>query len=250
VDLPLDKVRSGGLCRFGPAAEDLPKVVVWGDSHALALLPAYEDLAWSRQVQLFVAATSACAPLLGVVNAARIESSQTDCLRFNEAVTQAIDRLSPQLVVLNAFWGFNRDLVPSDPGIRVTGGSTLRWSLENTLRSIAADDRSVCVVSDVPTLKYGVPYAMAMARRRKITEDFIGISRAAATEQDDVIDGDLRELEERGMLTNVDLKDALCRSDACVFQSEGVPLYRDTNHLTVAGAKFVSHVVEPCFERL
>ena len=250
VSQPLDKVRSGELCRFGPSAGDLPKVIVWGDSHALALLPAYERLAWSRQVQLFVAATSACAPLLEVVNALRISSRQASCLRFNAAVTEAIGRLKPQLVILNAYWTINNDLVPSDNRTLPTGESPFRWGLDHTLRNIAADGRSVCVVADVPTLDYVVPYALAMARRREIAEDFIGISRAAATQQDDLIYGELSALQASGSITIVDPKDALCRTDTCVFQAGGVPFYRDSNHLSVAGAEFVSHVVEGCFERL
>jgi hypothetical protein len=39
------------------------------------------------------------------------------------------------------------------------------------LRRIAADDRSICFVADVPTLDYVVPHALAMARRREISED-------------------------------------------------------------------------------
>ena len=169
---------------------------------------------------MYAAAASACAPLLDVVNARRLASSQVSCLQFNEAVAEAIERLDPRLIILNAYWAFNSDLMPIEDRVPPRGEPALRWGLEQTIRRINNGERSICVVADVPTLQYVVPQALAMALRREIPADFIGISREAATQQSSRVDEDLNVLAARGLLTVADPKVVLCGTDRCEFEYE------------------------------
>jgi peptidoglycan/LPS O-acetylase OafA/YrhL len=229
----LDKIAAGELCSFGPQDNDSARVLVWGDSHTEALLPAYEQLAISHHLRLYYAVRSSCRPLLDLTSGTTDDPARARCAQFNSAVAQAVLRLDPRLLILNAHW--------------VDTDADFSRGLRATLRATAARDRAVCVVLDVPTFKYDVPTALGVARRRGISEDFLKLTRAEALQQYRGPENDIRALERQGVLHFVDPKDLLCGRDSCKFESGGNLLYWDTNHLSWAGAQFVAPVIDGCF---
>jgi hypothetical protein len=58
---------------------------------------------------------------------------------------------------------------------------------------------------------------------------------------------EIRALERGGVLRSVDPKDLLCSADSCIFESGGSLLYWDRDHLSWAGAQFVSSAIDGCF---
>jgi hypothetical protein len=223
--------------------------VVWGDSHAVALLPAYQKLAVSHHLRLYFAVRSACKPLLGVTNSAQSGRAQRLCANFNEAVTQAVRRLNPYLLILNAHWSdADADVVSqlnaADASLQK---SPLEHGLRDTLRATDATSRKVCVVLDVPTFRYDLPTALGVARKRGIAEDFLKVTRTQALAQNLGAEREIRALERGGLLRSVDPKDLLCSAGSCIFESGGSLLYWDRDHLSRAGAQFVSSAIDGCF---
>jgi len=184
VNRPVEKIAAADLCSYGPQTDTAPKVLVWGDSHAMALLPAYEQWANARQLRIYFAVKPACKPLIGVTNSADTIERQAGCIRFNAAVLLAIEKLSPKLVILNAHWSGVDDLILSDDIPASTPGkSNFRRSLEYTLQGLHTGVRTVCAVLDVPIFPYSVPYAVGMARQRGGSEEFLTVRRAQAEAQ-------------------------------------------------------------------
>jgi hypothetical protein len=248
VHLPPARISAGHLCSYGAADVQAMPVLVWGDSHAMALLPAWAQLADRHHLRLYFAASSGCRPLLGFSSSAQRLTGQTRCLEFNDAVAQAVQRLNPRIVILNAHWiDTDSDLIPHGDSRVVPGVSSFRLGLQRTLQTIAAPARSVCVVLDVPTFRYFVPYAVGMARRRGIGYDFLRMSRTEAFEQLQEPENVIRDLARRGEIRSVDPKDVLCRTGTCVFEKDGSLLYGDRDHLSRVGAQFVSSTIDGCF---
>jgi len=247
MNLPLGQIAAGGLCSFGAADTKAPRALVWGDSHAMALFPAYEKLALSHHLRLYFAANASCRPLLGLRNRSQDEATRNRCVQFNAAVAQAVRHLDPQLLILNAHWiDADADLVPEFVS-GVPTESNFQRGLLATLRETESSRRFVCVVMDVPTLEYDLPYALGVARKRGMPHDFLKLSRHQALEQFRGPEGDIRALEQRGLLKFVDPKKALCRTDSCDIESDGKPLYGDRDHLSWAGAQLVSGEINGCF---
>jgi peptidoglycan/LPS O-acetylase OafA/YrhL len=243
-------VAVGRLCRYGPdTAEDGGSVLLWGDSHAMRLVSPFEAEARVHHLRLYAAGMGGCRPLLGVASRTVSEPDRAACAEFNEAVVRAIASLNPRLIVLSGHWIDPEHDLLLRPGFQVASGqSKLARALENTLPRIRSADRAICVVQDVPTFKYDVPYALAMARRRGIDTDFLGVTRDDALAQYRDADAAFRELERSGVLRIADPKDALCRSGSCAFQAQGRPLYSDSNHLSIAGVEFVASSLARCFD--
>jgi peptidoglycan/LPS O-acetylase OafA/YrhL len=249
ADRSLSTIAAGVLCRYGPS-DASADVVVWGDSHAIALLPAYERIASAHGVRVHLAVTSSCRPLLGVISETAAPDRSQRCAEFNEAAIGAIDAIDPILVILNAYWTYpDLALAATADGELAEGSPLFQRGFERTLRAIDEHRRKICVVGGVPTLEYLMPYAYAMARRRGIDPEFIALRASEAKAQHSELDRHFSELRRRHAFTLVDPKATLCTSGTCaIVSADGRSLYRDTNHLSVTGAHLVGRALEGCFD--
>jgi hypothetical protein len=249
VNISFDQIASGRLCSVGSQDDDAIRGVVWGDSHAMALLPAYEQLATLHHMRLYFAVRTSCRPLVGTTKGAWSEAWNSKCGDFNAAAAQAVRRLDPRLLILNAHWiDVDADLVVQSSEEVDPEDSNFKRGLLETLRAAGSINRSVCIVMDVPEYKYDLPKALGVARKRGIAEDFLKLTRAEALEQFSGPERDIRALaQQHRMLRYVDPKDLLCRGDSCIFESAGQLLYGDPDHLSWVGARYVASALEGCF---
>jgi peptidoglycan/LPS O-acetylase OafA/YrhL len=247
--LSLDQVASGRLCSVGPQDKDAIPGLVWGDSHAMVLLPAYEQLARLHHLRLFLAVRFSCRPLVGANNKQWNESGRKYCADFNAAVVQGVRQLNPRLVILNAHWiDADADIIPEPSTDADPDDSNFKRGLRETLRETGSSNRSICIVLDVPEFKYDLPIALGVARKRGIAEDFLKLTRAEAQEHFGGPERDIRALaQQQPMVQYVDPKDLLCRGDSCIFESGGQLLYGDPDHLSRAGAQFIASSLDGCF---
>jgi hypothetical protein len=243
-------VANAWLCSFGPVSGAKADVLVWGDSHAVVLLPAYEAIATARNVRIHAAVHSGCQPLLP--NPITYHKPvQPVCGDFNAAVVDALDKIDPALVILNAFWKY--------PGAATHGASDdaaegnaqpFDSAFDATLRAIGTR-RKVCVIGDVPRLKYRMPDAYSMARKRGMDPGFIALPSEDADRQLTPVSDYFERLRQRRAFVFVDLKMALCNGTTCALLGpDGRSLYRDDNHLSSAGAELLRPSLEQCFDAI
>ena len=238
-NVSLDQVSAGRVCSFGPD-DTSRKVLLWGDSHALALMPAVIALARAHVMRAYFVAKYNCLPLFAPPSPTRIDAA-TDrykCAAFNSAVVEAIARLRPELIILDGAWAA-AEPPPHVPNIAA--------GMEQTVSRVGDHSRSICIVFAVPKLKYAVSHALLMARRRHIPDDFLRLSRADALTQHEDMEHDVRAIAQGSKLMVVDPKDALCPADSCLYKAGDRSLYFDDSHLSVYGALFVARTLEPCF---
>jgi peptidoglycan/LPS O-acetylase OafA/YrhL len=245
MSLPLARVAAGELCRIGPARTGPRKVVLWGDSHALALLPAFEWLAQANDAQLYFAGRTGCRPLLSVADGRRGSPKQEDCVAFNNAMAAAVQKIHPEVTILTAFWDLEIAQAPEDASASALTKEG-QWNWNPTLGQLRADGSAVCVVLDVPYLSYSMPYAVAMARRRGLDTSFMYVNRADVLARYARVEASVRALESAPAVRVVDPKDALCPGESCEVEADGRSLYRDSNHLSKVGAMYVRNSLAPC----
>jgi peptidoglycan/LPS O-acetylase OafA/YrhL len=226
-------VAEGRLCHY-PALNATRRVVVWGDSHSLALLPAYEVLARERHVEIFMAGHSSCRPLLGLQSPLDLQGR---CASFNAAMIEAVEHLDPQVVVLNAFWIYPEFMQDSAARRSRAAQAEFARAVAATLAPLERAGRKVCVVLDAPSRPYPVPYALATAQRRGLAPDFLELSRAAGYAQQQPVDDVFHALAQDSRVRLVDPKDLFCDARQCALQAaDGRPLYNDADHLSRTAA--------------
>ncbi len=240
----LAQVAAGQICEFGEHSPQAARVLLWGDSHALALLPAFRDLARERHLRLYFAATAACWPLLGVTSSARTSSANSQCAAFNTAVLEAARVLQPATLILSARWN-DSQLRPAAGLPRELQEPLFSAALRHTLQRLP-EVAVACVVFDVPQLKYAATPTMAIARLRHIGDEFIATTRAAAESDVGDMESQVRALAQQGALRFADPKTVLCPGASCLYQSGGQPLYFDDHHLSPAGARYVVPELSAC----
>jgi hypothetical protein len=247
MSLPLTRVAAGDLCRIGPEHTGARKVVLWGDSHARVLLPAFEWLAQSNDVQIYFAGRPSCKPLLRVADGLGGTTKQEDCAAFNNAMAAAVQRIHPEITILAAFWDLESARVAEDPSAAALRRER-EWNWNTTIDPLRAVGSIVCVVLDVPYLPYPMPYALAMARRRGLDTSFIYVNRSEVVARYKGVEASVRALESVNALRVVDPKDALCPGVRCEIESDGRSLYRDSNHLSRVGAMHIGNSLAPCLQ--
>jgi peptidoglycan/LPS O-acetylase OafA/YrhL len=219
------------FCRLGHP-EVLPTVLLWGDSHMLAWAPAL-DLALNQQhIGAVFANSSACPPLFGIDR-----NNKPNCQAQNLAVKNyLLANPNIKIVVIAALWTtyFREDapLTTALGGLTGSGSTVARHALLSTLQWLEDNGKQVVLIGPVPIYDRSVPLALALEITRG--KQFNRSTADAAQKNNAEFFSAVATLKSSEVLM-LDPIPWLC-PDACMVLKDGIPLYRDSNHLSVAGA--------------
>lgn len=221
-------------------------MLLWGDSHAGALLPGLHLVLRERGLGGVATVTTGCAPLPGFRR--QQHGDDLDCSERNAAVLDWLDAHpeAARTVILHARWTSNftqtnglADAKPRDPLVNVETGlpvaredapQVLEAALAALIDRLTASGRRVVLIGGVPQMHVDVPRAylagsmggFAPVGGRPVSE----VARREALSL-----GILGRMAEREGVTLVDPVALIC-ADSCPIADDGHLLYRDTNHLT------------------
>jgi peptidoglycan/LPS O-acetylase OafA/YrhL len=234
IDLTVEDIQRENLVQIGAREQGAPvRVVVWGDSFAMAAAPAFDSLLKERGISGRAVAHSSTAPLLGFFKKKKFGLNE-DAWQFNEAVLAFIEAHSPSDVFLVAQWkSYEGD---SDGPNSISLDSALR----GTVQRLKSAGTRPWVLLQVPAQSFDVPRALARAAllgedigalctKREAWNGLSGegnaIFRAIEAEGGRVVDPRPRFLDPAGR--------------CFVAAKGGHPLYRDSGHLTTKGAELM-----------
>jgi peptidoglycan/LPS O-acetylase OafA/YrhL len=217
-------------CELGISSAT-PSLLLWGDSHALAWAPAVDASLQSANKRALFAPSSACPPMLGISN-----EIKSDCRQQNDVVKNYL-LAHPEIttVVLAGFWSdyFNGNL-PLSVTTGAKGTAAASKGLTDTLQWLRDNDRQVILIGPVPVYDKSVPLALALgaATNRNLLQSTELGQRARNFPFYKVVSA----VQSSHSFRFIDPIEWMC-SGECVTMRAGVPLYRDANHLSLAGAQ-------------
>lgn len=222
-------------CTTGRAGT-APTVLLWGDSHMVAWAPAFDELLARRGESALLVPTLACPPLLGADNAIK-----ANCAARNEQIKNHL-LANPDIrtVVLSAFWSTyfrpGGPLSSRSDGTRAEGVAAASETLAATIQWLRDHQRQALLMGPVPVHDESVPLGLAMAAlgRQPFTLRTADDQRRRHAAFYEVAER-ARRVSGPGDFRFIDPVRWLCR-DTCRVTSDGVSLYRDGHHLSVAGA--------------
>lgn len=233
------------LCTIGVPGRD--DVLLWGDSHAGAVLPGVDAALRAAGLGGRAAVATACPPLLGV---RRRSDGRADCAQINEGVIAMLGRSDRfPTVILAGRWplsvegtrpageegaGVALDDV-SRAGARRTGNAAVfAAGIERTLAALRASGRKTIILGATPEIGWSVPHRMALARIHgsALPEAPSPGAVAARHARAEAI---LRTAAAQASAIYLDLTPLLCRP-RCAVAVGGIPLYADDDHLSRSGA--------------
>ena len=227
-----------------------PEILVWGDSHAMHLVPGVVATAGERGV--LQATRSACAPLVGLsfynYPKKTLEWGES-CLRFNDQVLQKLKETpSIRLVILSGAFGgvgdvTNVGLERGEDGrivpATLSPDLTVRHMAE-TVDKIRALGRRVILISSPPRSDYNIGSCLERQLTHKLSfgpnkECRVPMTPSRALPPE--TDGLYLRFPQEAKLDVIHLADGLCDKDSCKIQLNGKWIYRDVGHLAYEGSE-------------
>ena len=231
-----EKIEKGMLCKFGhsPARKS---VLLWGDSHATALLPAIKKTSGQIGVNLVVATTNGCPPVLGVENA------KGDCLKTNKKIESLIKEKKFSAIIMAANWGsYNHDNPITFQGEEKDFSS----ALAKTINTAGTNTGHVILVDQVPRYAVDVPNFLA----KEISLSYLSWIRSEKETPLTIEDESYIEMATPLVkIDNLDVivpKKVLCPENTCLLKKGGISLYKDGGHISAKG----SDIFVPAFTKI
>lgn len=227
--------------------------MLWGDSHAGALFGAFDEIAKDGPSTVY-AATPRCPPLLGVGTSEACIDGNARRLEF------ALSHPEVRTVILAAGWslyvnGRATENGPAErngnlPTLRTPDGRTyaqfsaearavFRRGLDRLVERLLASGKHVVLVYPVPETGYDIPSTLARMSSRGENPASFTTPLALFYERQHFARDMLDDLGERPGLSRVRPMAVLCRGARCLASIDGTPLYFDSHHLSIPGARLL-----------
>jgi peptidoglycan/LPS O-acetylase OafA/YrhL len=217
-NVSLEKIRDGKLPSIGlKDPKQKPVVLLWGDSHAMAVLPALDELLKERHLSGVVATHSATPPVLGWGD----EKDKS----FNDAVFSYLQKAGISDVVLIGRWQFYKD--------NEEASRSFDNSLLETVTRLAKSGVRPWMLFDVPNHTFNVPTELARSLIYNTDLNLI-CTKPLASNLYDGIDPTILEKIEKAGGRLLDPKPLFLDPAGRFYQIKlgDVVLYRDTDHIT------------------
>jgi len=211
-------------CVFGKPSQPV-RTAVWADSHGVEIAYALGESAAARGQAVAQVTSTGCPPALDLT--IRLRPSCVERSRETLAAL-ASDPVLERVILVARYEGYVKSQAAS-----------LEAGLRSAITSLTAAGKQVYLVDPIPTYDYPVPAALAALQRRNQAPELFGQTpEYHATKNRATLDMLARLTELRGV-TRVSTTAALCPAGRCLAVAEGEPLYFDSNHLSMAGARLL-----------
>jgi hypothetical protein len=230
-------------CEYGAAVDvsgqpdcvstTLPKIVLLGDSHALAWFPPLNQWAAEHGYALVVLGRSACSPFNVVATSA---DGSTACTKWANEVWIRIAEMKPDLLVI-ATSGYSKIAVGESYSSPGTGDREWMPTAISILAQVRSQATRVLFIGDVPRAAVSVPDCIAVHR--------FGPEECARPIAEAISESFRLNQEEGAATSGIDLWDPsglICPDETCAWLKDNVIMYRDSNHLS---AKFAASLITP-----
>jgi len=233
-----------GLCGD---LRNIPRFVLWGDSHAMALVPGIDEMSRKYGICGAIATHSECPPILGLHR----KDDAYDIASFNLNVIKYINgHPHIRVVVLAAAWpGYINGTVNFGQKNSVEKG------LRNTVNILNKMNKIVVLVGDVPYLEnYSSPRVFFLSKRfpeqYKLKDLLLGCAESDYNEFNANVYCLFKDLTEKAGVQVIRSDHLFFVDNKSIAEYNGIPLYRDANHLSTYGSHFVAPVFEPLFKEM
>ena len=246
-------------CEIGQDKQEISFALI-GDSHALALKPAFELAAKTKNKKGVFTGFSGCPGLIGI-NSLRSDSNIKNCKLLNDKLFEFVKKNKIKKIFLASRWNYytvgnyaktNFNFVSKDQLLfsnkTQTKLSTI-YGIKNTLKRYKDINVEVVFVHQVPEQIYKPKYAY----QQSIMKNTINIKKLSSfavsykkhMKHSKFIRDNVNNIKKDFFnLKQIDFDNIFCNKIRCNFGSESVSYYSDRNHLSTAGSLKVVDVIK------
>jgi len=228
----------GGKLKSSCLLGKKPKIVVWGDSYAMHLVPGLII----KNNELAQITKSVCAPIIGIAPIKGKYDSvwASSCLQFNDNALNYI-RNTPSIThavlssSLEAYVNFSDSEYLTKQSTIKANYDLLTLSFKNTILELIKLNIIPVVISPPPKAGFNIGECLERQHGRALLlRENCKINYLKYQQHQKLVNETLKEIEK---VTNVIwLKDYLCDAKYCKVYTEGTFIYRDDGHLSIDGS--------------
>jgi peptidoglycan/LPS O-acetylase OafA/YrhL len=229
-------------CNMGDTSSSR-RVLVWGDSHALAWAPGFDALFRAEAKQGVLAIHSACPPLLDVINPVSF-----GCDTFNLNVMRWLKNQAVDQIILVASW-LSYSVPDGQYSIQDVNGrrgnqSVFSPAMQKTITALMDMNIQVTIIAPTPGAPDDVVRKVLLARLHGTAEPE-GRPCQAYRKNVEHFWKAINNVPKRGGLEVIDPSVLFYKAGECRYKDDdGNLLYRDGGHLSEVGAIFVTKSLE------
>lgn len=219
---------SCGALMEGVIGSEKPQVALWGDSHAADLCPAMLELSKTTSLSTINFIETSCLPLVFPGNLAY----KNRC-RSPHNFEKILNNKNINTVVLAGEW----------PSQQTKGHKDILTAIDYTLTQLIDYKKKVVFVGDVPVYQSNIPVCSLRAKMLRpyglevpCNQDWLDPDDQFKKQT--YIKNMISKINDRspGLVVFIDRMSVFCRGSKCESHRNNVPLYRDSNHLTIPGS--------------
>ncbi|WP_286931437.1 MULTISPECIES: SGNH hydrolase domain-containing protein [Aeromicrobium] len=231
----VQQIRLNRGCTFGTRAAGRPHVILVGDSHARAIMPAFVEMARAGRISLEVQVRGSCSWTTSRVNHPD-KSRVRPCTLYRKNLQRWLLKQAPRTDVV-VTTGYARQVSGSAKSQVIKMRALWRPVIRKGVRIVA--------ISDNPRLK-GEPQKCLVKYGAIRGARKCGVSTKAGLSRDPFL---LTAKKTRGA-TALDLRPRFCKKGFCPAVIGGANVYRDHTHITVTYAETLAPVLTGKFRAM
>ena len=234
----LEQAATGHFAELGAQkTNQRVQILLWGDSHAMAVAPALDALCKEYSVRGMEATHPATPPILdySCYYAAGLNEKTPE---FSKAVLEFIKMKHVEVVVIAALWGAYKPANQAGD------------KLVLTTQRILATGSKVYILKDVPMPGFYVPRLAALKSIHHGDPTKLVVSREKYDADNHDYDSMFSRLQQIGAIVLDTPKYFLNKQGGYDVFRHGQPLYQDDHHLNAEGSSLLLPMFEPIFKAL
>lgn len=225
-----------GLTRLGQTNAEA-KLLVWGDSHAMAILPAIDELCRETGTAAVAATHAATPPVLDYFSRNEWGLNERS-IPFNAAVMDYIRTGKIKTVFLVSCWKMHGE------------SPEFQAALSKTIDLLLAAKVSVFLMKEVPTYTFNVNKTLVRLSYKGADTAQLGLSVAEYEAAEKLPPALLQQFKARGVtvIEPVPFLQARSKSDKFLPYDDGGSFYYDYFHLSTYGALALKPLLAPVIQ--
>lgn len=230
--------RSVKECSFGDFGSSY-NVVLFGDSHALQWLPALERIATKDGWRLVTLIKTACPAIQVTVYNTVLKRKYYECDAWRADALKRIIQLNPSLAIISSYVGY---LLPQPGGSSI---SLAQWSAgtTNVFARLAKAGIPAVLIGDTPRPGFDVITRLSRLTWRGSPKGECSIPRSLAVNEE-IFAREKTDISRFTSARVVDFSDKICERSVCSCTKDGIPVYRDSHHLSAQFVKMLTPEIE------
>jgi len=235
------KIDDSSRCLLGTQKEHAKEAILWGDSHANHFIGFIDVIGKASNLKVLEITRGNCPPLMGIyINA---YGAKNNCIERNDEVLSYIIKNQPQTVILAAAWGgyLLGDLLNEKK--REVKLDIILKSLQNTLDVLLKNGIKPIVIEMLPRQKKDLSacYLEGLLRNNANSSKACEVEKIEVSFPKLVQKFDDLKKRYYQSVKFISLENLFCGKSNCLTYLNGIPLYRDSNHLNLEGSLLLGH---------